>query len=723
MRGKASRKKLYIKIGIFITILSLIASFWLANYIDISYKDGFGNILDLSNEIYNPANMIKNFIISEKVRTLFWVMNGISIPLIFYLMFFASRKVKYAYHVPLIKVTEDISIPPPSGRFQHGSSWFTPESEFEKIYNYVDLDGTKTSKNHLYVGLFEMSNKRIEEDKVIEGGGLVLGIKEIKTGFFKKKIIHRIYFDGDDTHNIVIGATRSGKTRGLVLQTIGLLGLAGENIVASDPKGELFCYTSEFLKKLNYEVITLDFSNPEKSNKYNFAEPIIRELKRNNIDKAIELTSDMTNQLVGKQTGEPIWHDGQSSVIAFSILAVLMGEMDSSNGKMENMQKYEYQNFTNVYHFVAEMCKTDNKGKLYIERYFERLPEDHPAKVEAKISEIAPSKTRGSFFTSALTTLRLFALKNIYSMTNETDFDIDDFDKKRAIFVILPDEKTTYYKIASLFINSYYTSAVNFAKRNGNRLNRRLNFVLDEFGNFSVIPDFTAKISVGGGYGIRFGLMLQSFKQLDAVYDEKDAVTIQDNCNTLVYLKSNVSETRQKISDSLGKYTVTAVSDSTSIAGGTKDVMGGGGSYSSSTSLMERALLTAEEIGRIERPYSLVITSSNKSIMYAPDLVKYDFNELYGLGSREHNQLILIERQEMRRRRNINNEIQLWGIWREIQELETEKNEDLGDEITNAGIKEKPRINIFKDILDEEFDDEETENFNFESNQTIDFIK
>lgn len=37
-------------------------------------------------------------------------------------------------------------------------------------------------------------------------------------------------------HSLTVGATRSGKTRCLVLQSIGNTALAGENMIISDPK-------------------------------------------------------------------------------------------------------------------------------------------------------------------------------------------------------------------------------------------------------------------------------------------------------------------------------------------------------------------------------------------------------------------------------------------------------------------------------------------------------
>lgn len=75
----------------------------------------------------------------------------------------------------------------------------------------------------------------------------------------------RLFYIGDDVHSLCVGATRSGKSRTVVLQSIGLLGLAGESMVISDPKAELFHFSHVLLEKLGYTVWTLDFRHPEKA--------------------------------------------------------------------------------------------------------------------------------------------------------------------------------------------------------------------------------------------------------------------------------------------------------------------------------------------------------------------------------------------------------------------------------------------------------------------------
>ena len=74
-------------------------------------------------------------------------------------------------------------------------------------------------------------------DTPLKKGGVVVGMR-------KEGDKEKIYFVGDDCHLLCVGATRSGKSRCLVLESICLLGLAGESIFCSDPKAELFHYLS-----------------------------------------------------------------------------------------------------------------------------------------------------------------------------------------------------------------------------------------------------------------------------------------------------------------------------------------------------------------------------------------------------------------------------------------------------------------------------------------------
>lgn len=485
------------------------------------------------------------------------------------------------------------------------------------------------------------SNNDEESEIILESGGVVLGMEMVGDE-------EKIYYVDDDTHSLCIGATRSGKTRSIVIQSICTIALAGESMVISDPKSELFNYTSEFLKKLGYEVVTIDFKNPEKSHRYNLLQPIIDAIKSGNLDLSENLAWDMTNILVGKQEGEKIWHNGEMSIIAASILCVVC----------DNINRPQYQNLTNVYWFLAEMCKTI-EGTMPIIEYVKKLTPDHPAKALLSISDVAPSRTRGSFYTSALTTLRLFTSRSIHAITSISDFSLKDVATKRqALVIILPDEKSTYYPIASLLVSSQYEILTNVADKRGGRLDKRVNLILDEFGNFTTISDFSNKLTVGGGRGIRFNLFIQSFSQLKEKYDENIANTIKSNCQTWIYLQADDLETLEEISAKLGTYTTSSYQLSSSHAKFTTP------STSHSLNLVERKLLTVDEVRRISRPYQLVISRTHPAIMYSPDLSKWNYNKMLGLLDKEHNRKVREEREKKRAIiSDLKASISLWNIW------------------------------------------------------------
>lgn len=472
-------------------------------------------------------------------------------------------------------------------------------------------------------------------------GGVVIGMK-------KEGDKERIYFVGEDSHILCIGATRSGKSRCLVVQSICTLGLAGESIVVSDPKAELYDYTAAFLKKLGYEVLVLDFKNPEKSQRYNLLQPIINAIRNGDTDKAEMLAWDLTCTLVGKPEGEKLWSNGESAVIAAAILCVVC----------DNKNRPDFQNLTNVYWFIAEMVKTIG-NKMPLLEYVKKLPPAHPAKALLSISDVAPTRTRGSFYTSALTTLRLFTSKSIYAMTHTSDFELQDIgQKKQALFIILPDEKTTFYPVASLIVSQQYEQLATLADKRGGRLKQRVNFLLDEYGNFTPINDMTNKLTVGAGRGIRFSLYIQSFSQLIEKYNKDVSDTIKANCQTWVYLQADDKDTLQDISEKLGTYTTSSYQLSANHAKYTTP------SSSQSISLTERKLLNSDEVRRIRRPNQIVTSRTHPAVMYAPDLSLWQFNKMLGLGDAEHNRRLREERENDRPViTDIRSEIILWNIW------------------------------------------------------------
>jgi type IV secretion system protein VirD4 len=546
------------------------------------------------------------------------------------------------------KITNNIVTPKAVGQGQHGTSRWLTDKEFKKIYKYNVIKNEKPKRKWKWLNRIE-SKLYIKKVKLFgknknkcKSGGLVVGYE-------RNKRFEKIYYIDDNIHSLVVGATRSGKSRCVVLETIGNLALAGESMIISDPKSELYHYTSGYLKDNGYKIVTLDFKNPLKSSRYNFLQPVIDAVNQNDYRKAEELSWDITQSLVGNEESkmEKIWKDGEMSVIAGAIMSVVF----------DNKQHPEYQNLTNVYTFISEMCKPVGNS-MPINKYIETLKPEHPASNIFGVARIAPEKTRGSFFTSALATLRLFTSKSIYTMTCISDFKLSDAGKEKvATYIILPDEKTTYYSIASLFVYQNYVALVNLADENGGELPNRVNYILDEFGNFTTIPAFSNMLTVAGGRNIRFNIFLQSFAQLDNKYGKEIAENIRDNCQNWIYLKTASTETATIISKKLGNYTTSSYSRSSSYSRYSNS------NSSESMNFISRALLTEDEIMRIERPYVLQCeTGIYPRITKLPDISKWNFNRLYGMGNKEQNRK-LREKRESERQERKDEDIKLWGIW------------------------------------------------------------
>lgn len=458
----------------------------------------------------------------------------------------------------------------------------------------------------------------------------------------------QIYFNSDDTHSLTIGATRCGKTRCTVLQSIALMALAGESIIASDPKGELYAYTSPFLRRQGYEVLALDFKYQDRGVRYNFLQPVLDAVAMEDLNLAVQSARNIAQMMVPDEAGkhtDPIWTDGQRAALTVGILAVCIHHTDML-----------HQSTANAYDFIAKMCEPQGKnGEIGLTYYLAKLPADDPLIHAMSIARIAPEKMRGSFYASALTTTSLFTDPLIHDMTSQTDFDhMATGDRKRAIFLILPDDQKTYYQIAALFVYEQYQMLVRRAEERGGRLARRVNFVLDEFGNFARINDFDTMITVGGGRGIRFHLFLQDTSQMYEKYGDKLGKTILSNCATWVYLFTQNTDTLKEISEKLGKYTVKSPTQSAST----------GGNVSASFSLTGRELLTSQEVGRLQRPWMLVLDNGSPVMAYAPDISKTVFNTLFGLGDREHNRRVMRYRlYDKRPPRALR--ISFWDGWKE----------------------------------------------------------
>lgn len=526
-------------------------------------------------------------------------------------------------HADVMEPARGIKIPVPAGNGEYGTARFLSNRELQEIFPMVEAKDTTVIKG------------------LQENTGIIVNYEK-----YKGK--EQIYYLAHPVNTIVLGATRSGKSRRLLMNSVWLGILAGINQFIIDVKGEIYAFTSPFAKANDYDVRTLDFRYPEKSMHFNNLHEIVKLLKEHKISEAVDKAWDIVSVLVGEPKGERIWTDGQCATIAAVILLVA------------NDAPEECKNLTNVYYFLAFMCESDPQtGEAPINEYLEKLPYSHPARAAFQIAKIAPFKTRGSFFTSALATLRLYSAWNVADITGTSDYSFENSDEKKVIYyLILPDEKTTYHPIGAIFIKQLYESLVAQAFKKGGKLDRRFVLRCDEIGNFPVIPALGTMLSAGAGRNIFFELYIQDEQQIEKYKD--DFRNIRTNCQLTIGLKVTDEQTTKRLSHSLGNYTIQTSAASTSVSDGRG--MSANASYSSNVNLTGRPLLFPDEISQIENPEALLLYGGVKAIVNLPDLSEYYANEALGLGNEDFNRKLFLERMEARKTHTIG-EPRLWGIW------------------------------------------------------------
>lgn len=667
---------------IFVAIVSLVLGA-LINGLFLKLAAGLNPIEDIN---VSKVTLMRLFFGDKCLLT--YVIALLSTATLTYMLFY--QKSVTAPKSDMQKITEYIEIPVASGQMQHGSAHFSTPAEQDKMFPTEKISLSNPTIKALYkageADYDDIENGALGEhnplpinDKIFKSTGIPVKYQKIGNDEFVSQVT-------GDIHTLCIGTTRCGKTRTVVLQSVGMQALTGVDILCSDPKGEIYQYTYPFLSRLGYALFPIDFKNPSRSVYYNFLQLIIDAVNRNNISKAIQYCWDFVDGIVappGNST-DPLWSNGEKAILASAVMQVVYDNSpfglkerfpDKSLGACEELYEREYcyyQNCTNLYNYIAEMAiENPQTEKLYLEDIIEVLPDKHPSKLILKMARSAPSKTRGSFITSALATLRLFTDPNIADMTSRTTDGFFDISLKKAIFMILPDSKETYYPLASLFVNQYYQYLADKADDKGGRLPRDFEFNLDEFGNFTKIPHFDGLMTVAAGRGIHFHLYIQSKEQLAKKYDKETAGIILDNCHVWIYLKSTGTETLDLISKKLDKYTVMSASASRSLQdNGSVMSINQSGSSSSSTQLMARSLLTPNELERLVRPDILVIVDGKPSMMQSPDLHQWYFNTMFGLGTPEHN-IKLREIRENTRPMHEIEEIKLWNFTEVITELVT----------------------------------------------------
>lgn len=211
-------------------IISIILSAVISTCLNLIFMKQPEAILSL-----NPIKIVENLILYQPAREMFFLII-IAFMILATMSTFRLFKLNN-YHAKTYKVTPEIEIPLPVGKnqTQHGSAWWLDKNKFSENFGVNTIDPL----NPVIKSLLDKDSTEIVEP-IFSKGGLTVGKKDrnkytiklkkskliIPYLQIKKRKVEEIYYIADNLHSLTIGATRSGKTRSVVLQSINNIALA-----------------------------------------------------------------------------------------------------------------------------------------------------------------------------------------------------------------------------------------------------------------------------------------------------------------------------------------------------------------------------------------------------------------------------------------------------------------------------------------------------------------
>lgn len=399
--------------------------------------------------------------------------------------------------------------------------------------------------------------------------------------------VREAWVNGRDGHNLLLGAPGAGKSLRVILPSLAVIAESGQNLVVTDPKGELLDSTAGLLHYHGYDVYTLNLRFPDQSVRWNPLDPVSRALKAGRWSDATRAANDLAMLLAAQ--GAPGGDNGQfwtqSARAIGAALALLVADQAPA----------ESQHVASMYHVLTQYAPK-------LDAIMQDLPTTHAARQAWGPLLTGSAETRQNQMNVVAVSLSLFADPNIAWLTSGRDFDPARLTQPRtAVFIVVPDDTTAYYPLAALFVTQMLQAlAQEASQKPGGKLDVPVHFVLDEFGNLPKIPDFQQALAVARGRGIRITLTLQALAQLDERYGQKTAEIMRNTCNTWVYLSANDPDTARVVSDKVGQTTIETTSRG-------KNWQTGSQQWSENTNTTGRALVTPDEVLRWRPDHTLVL--------------------------------------------------------------------------------------------------------------------
>ncbi len=418
----------------------------------------------------------------------------------------------------------------------------------------------------------------------------VSGIPLVKKG-------NGVYVDNGDGHTIVVGESGSGKTRKCVIPAIVSHAYARRSMIICDVKGELSSNrkVNGLLQNLGYVERRVDFRTfaGDGVNVFTGAFRAFKDGEANSAGRMMNAVISALINMYGENNSDRFW--GSMSAQHLMGCAMFLMNLFAMNRGFE-----KYMNMGTL------ACFTDEHGTQVLENIVEKYLGDVENNYTQMLRNVfsSPERTKSSIVATSASVMRDFMVQeDLLNMLCSSSFDIEDiYEQPTVVYVIIPDEVSTYDTICGFLFDTFYERLVScHAKRYTEYPAKcQVEWICDEFCNLR-INDMKAKISASRSRQMRWMLICQSKKQLESVY-RNDADVIIGNCRNTIFLQSSDMDMLKYISQLCGTTRVSSEG--------------------------EEPLASVEMLRRLkkERTYKEAVYIAD-NVRYVADLIDYDCYE------------------------------------------------------------------------------------------------
>ena len=350
------------------------------------------------------------------------------------------------------------------------------------------------------------------------------------------------YADTKDGHTAIIASSSMKKSICCFMPLAHVLSKAGENMILTDPKGELYDRMYDSLMKERYTVYCLDLRKMDKDC-YNILYYPTALYRSGDKEAGLSLLSDIVNTLAEEQrkrAKDPFWPD--------------TGAMWCNGTGALMMDAYPDIDQVNVVNWAEYNIRS---SAAIVEEHIVPLLPNNMTKSSLNQCLSSAENTFRSILITASSFLSMFNQNpKLAAMLSCSTFTPEDLIKpKTALFLVTDDTTSTADPVLGIIIRQLQSFFINKAYINKNRkLEVRENFLLDEFASIP-IPDMDKALATHRSRNIRYYLCIQSLAMLRNRYDEPEALLA--NCTSVLYLGSTELELLQQLETKLGKTYIT----------------------------------------------------------------------------------------------------------------------------------------------------------------------